>query len=116
MSQIRKRTLSSSVRFLLHGKSKTMTMNTNESSGNCSDTDVFTTYDLGLSTALLTVGYKLQNLDRSNGRRVLFVFEHKAGIEIASNRFFSDELKVKARSYFDNLKAIKTKLYSDERA
>lgn len=88
-------------------------MNKAKSSEENSDDDVFTTYDLGLSTALLTIGYKLQNLDRSNGRRVLFVFEHKKGIENASNRFFSDDLKVKARSYFDNLKAIKTKLYSN---
>ncbi len=88
-------------------------MNKEKSNEENSGDDVFTTYDLGLSTALLTVGYKLQNLDRSNGRRVLFVFEYKKGIEIASNRFFSDDLKVKARSYFDNLKAIKTKLYSD---
>jgi hypothetical protein len=88
-------------------------MNIDKSRDNNSDSDVFTTYDLGLATALLTVGYKLENLDRSNGRRVLFIFEHKTGIEITSNRFFSDDLKVKARSYFDNLKAIKTKLYSD---
>jgi Domain of unknown function (DUF5659) len=88
----------------------------NDTQADKSKEEVFTTYDLGLVTALITVGYKLKVFDRSNGRRVLFVLEHRKGIEIASNRFFSDELKVKARSYFDNLKAIKTKLYSDERA
>lgn len=76
---------------------------------------VFTTYDLGVSAALLTAGYKLHRLDRthSRDRRVLFVFEHKQGIDDAANRFFSDQLRVKARSYFDNLKALKNKLYSD---
>lgn len=76
---------------------------------------VFTTYDLGVSAALLTAGYKLYRLDRTHARdrRVLFVFEYKQGIEDAANRFFTDQLRVKARSYFDNLKALKNKLYSD---
>lgn len=75
---------------------------------------VFTTYDLGVSAALLTAGYKLHRLDRihARDRRVLFVFEHKQGIEDAASRFFTDQLRVKARSYFDNLKALKSKLYS----
>ena len=75
------------------------------------DNNVFTTYDLGLSAALLASGYKLKNLDRTN-RRALFVFEYKSGIDVATNKFLTDELRVKARSYFDSLKALKSKLYS----
>lgn len=74
--------------------------------------NVFTTYDLGVSSSLLTLGYKLKDLDRSN-RRVLFIFEYKKGIEQSANKFFTDELRVKARSFFDNVKALKNKLYSD---
>jgi len=76
---------------------------------------VFTTYDLGVSSALLTSGYKLLRLDRvhSRDRKVLFVFEYKDGIDITANNFFNDKLRVKARSYFDNLKALKNKLYSE---
>jgi hypothetical protein len=85
-----------------------MRMNTNQTE----DSNVFTTYDLGVSAALLTAGYKLRGLNRSNNRRVLFVFEYKDGIEISANRFYTDELRVKARSYFDNLKALKSKLYA----
>lgn len=85
-----------------------MTMNKNKRE----DENVFTTYDLGLSSALLAFGYKLKDLDRSN-RRALFIFEHKKGIEQSANKFFADELRVKARSYFDSLKALKSKLYSD---
>ena len=73
--------------------------------------NVFTTYDLGVSASLLTLGYKLKNLDRTN-RRALFVFEYKKGIEQSANKFYADELRVKARSYFDSLKALKSKLYS----
>ena len=77
------------------------------------DYDVFTTYDLGVASALLTSGYKLLDVDRTNNRKVLFIFEQKADIEKVANSFFTDELRVKARSYFDNLKALKSKLYSD---
>lgn len=77
------------------------------------DHDVFTTYDLGVAAALLTSGYKLLDVDRTNNRKVLFVFEQKTNIEKTANRFFTDELRVKARSYFDNVKALKSKLYSD---
>jgi hypothetical protein len=75
------------------------------------DQNVFTTYDLGVSAGLLTKGYKLRSLDKSN-RRALFIFEHKKGIEKSANDFFTNDLNVKARSYFDNLKALKSKLYS----
>lgn len=88
-------------------------MNKQKNSEENSDTDVFTTYDLGLAGALLTVGYKLQGLDRTNNRRALFMFVHKQGIDVSANRFFTDDLRVNARSYFDNLKALKNNLYSD---
>lgn len=74
---------------------------------------IFTTYDLGVSAALLSAGFELQGLERTNPRKVLFVFKHKKDIEKYANNYFSDKLKVKARSYFDNLKALKNKLYSD---
>lgn len=79
---------------------------------NHEDSTVYTTYDLGASAALLASGYKLKELGRSHNRRALFVFEYKDDIEVAVNRYFADELKVKARSYFDSLKALKSKLYS----
>lgn len=75
--------------------------------------EIFTTYDLGVSAALLSAGYKLNGLDRSNPRRSLFIFQHTPTIEADANKYFSDQLQVKARSYFDNLKALKNKLYSD---
>ena len=85
-----------------------MTMNKNI----LKDHNVFTTSDLGVAAALLTSGYKLLDVDRTN-RKALFMFEQKANIDKVANSFFTDELRVKARSYFDNVKALKSKLYSD---
>ena len=74
---------------------------------------VFTTYDLGVSTALLCAGFQLLSMDKKNVRKALFVFKKDDGIEDVADRYFSDRLEVKARSFFDHLKALKNKLYSE---
>ena len=75
---------------------------------------VFTTYDLGVSTALLCAGFELLSVDRNSSlRKALFIFKRESDIEDVANKYFSDKLKVKARSYFDHLKALKNKLYSE---
>ena len=73
---------------------------------------VYTTYDLGVSTALLCAGFELISVDKTNPRKALFVFKREKGIEETANKYFSDKLDVKARSFFDHLKALKNKLYS----
>ena len=73
---------------------------------------VFTTYDLGVSTALLCAGFVLLSVEKDNPRKALFVFQKEKGIEDTANSYFSDRLEVKARSFFDHFKALKNKLYS----
>ena len=74
---------------------------------------VFTTYDLGVSTALLCAGFELLSLDKANPKKALFIFKKADSIEDVADRYFSDRLEVKARSFFDHLKALKNKLYSE---
>lgn len=73
---------------------------------------VFTTYDLGVSTALLCAGFELLSVDKENPRKALFIFKKADLIEEIADQYFSDRFEVKARSYFDHLKALKNKLYS----
>ena len=74
---------------------------------------VWTTYDLGVSAALLCADFELLAVQKSNPRKALFVFKKENSIEDVANRYFSDKLEIKARSYFDHLKALKNKLYSE---
>ena len=74
---------------------------------------VFTTYDLGVSTALLCADFELLSVDKENPRKALFIFKKTNSIESVANQYFSDRLEVKARSFFDHLKALKNKLYSE---
>ena len=71
---------------------------------------VWTTYDLGVSTALLCAGFELLSLKKTNPRKALFVFRKAKNIDETANAYFTDQLEVKARSFFDNLKALKNKL------
>lgn len=73
----------------------------------------FKTFDLGASTALLCEGFELVSVDKSYPRRSQFIFKRDDRIEATANEYFSDRLQVRARSFFDHLKALKNKLYSD---
>lgn len=74
---------------------------------------VFTTYDLGVSTALLCAGFELLSIDKENPRKALFIFQKVDGIEDVADQYFADRLELKARQFFDTIKALKNKLYSE---
>jgi hypothetical protein len=74
---------------------------------------VWTTYDLGVSTALLCAGFGLLSLNRTNPRKVIFIFRKAKNIDETANAYFADQLKLNARSFFDQLKALKNRLYSE---
>ena len=76
-------------------------------------TSVFTTYDIGVSTALLCADFELLTVKKDNPKKALFVFRKEVGIEEITDKYFADRLEVKARSFFDNLKALKNKLYDN---
>lgn len=75
-------------------------------------TETFTTYDLGVSAALLCADFELLTVDKDKPEKALFIFRRETKIEEIANSYFSNKLNVKARSYFDHLKALKNKLYS----
>jgi len=73
---------------------------------------VFSTSDIGVATVLLCADCELLDVEKSNPRKAMFIFRRKIGIEEIANKYFADRLEVKARSFFDNLKALKNKLYN----
>lgn len=74
---------------------------------------VFTTYDLGCSTALVCAGFELLGIEKTNPKKALFTFKREGHIDEVANSYFADKLEVKARSFFDSLKALKNKLYGN---
>lgn len=72
----------------------------------------FYSYDLGCCAALVSYGHELISLDKQNSGRTMFIFIRSRGIGGAVEDYWSDKLQVSARSYFDNLKMLKNRLYS----
>src|SRR3989344_7009716 len=77
------------------------------------NSDFFYTFDLGLSAALVSVGFSLVSLDRENLRKVQFVFRRGDGMDAVVDAYWADRLEVKTRTYFDTLKMLKNRLYSE---
>ena len=73
----------------------------------------FSTFDLGLATVLITVGYKLIRMEKSNPKKVKFVFEKDKDIERTIEDFWNDELKVRAQTLLNNQKVLKNRIYSN---
>lgn len=73
----------------------------------------FCTFDLGLSAALISVGFSLVSLDHGNLRKVQFIFRRGDGMDEVIDAYWADRLEVKSRTYFDTLKMLKNRLYSE---
>lgn len=70
--------------------------------------------DLGLATALCCKGYNLYTLDKQDPRKVSFIFKRSFGIEEDADAYWSKDLEIKARDYFDTLRTLKNRIYSSE--
>ena len=71
------------------------------------------TFDLGAAASLVTAGFEIVSLDKANPHKVQFVFHREAGIEKVVDDYWADRLEVKARSFFDNIKMLKNRIYSE---
>lgn len=73
----------------------------------------FSTFDLAASAALLSAGFDLISLDKSNPRKVMFIFREQTGIQKVIEDYWANRLEVKARTFFDNIKMLKNRIYSE---
>lgn len=71
------------------------------------------TFDLGAAALLVTAGFELIGLDKTNPRKVQFVFNRAKGIEKVVDGYWTDKAEVEARSFFDNIKMLKNRIYSE---
>jgi len=72
----------------------------------------FSTFDLGLATVLVTLGYELLRLDKSNPKKVSFIFKNDENIEQVMTDYFNDKIKLPAQTLFNNQKNLKNRIYS----
>jgi hypothetical protein len=70
----------------------------------------YQTSDLACAAAL-SLFLPLHDVDKQDPRRAYFIFERTAELEGIVAKFQRRELQVEPRAYFDQIKALKTRLY-----
>ena len=67
--------------------------------------------DLGLAAALVTDGFEVQQTEKEL-KSVYFLFNKSQELDNAISDYWSNKLIVPARSYFDNTKMLKNRIYN----
>ena len=74
--------------------------------------DLFITFDIGLSAALISLGYELKNVDKTNLKKSKFIFGRDEHIDKMINEYWSGKLLLPARTLIENIKMLKNRIYS----
>ena len=69
--------------------------------------------DLGLAAALVSSGFEVREIEQVMGGQAYFVFARTTELSHALTSYWEDTLDIKARRYFDNIKMLKSRIYSD---
>lgn len=72
----------------------------------------FITYDLGLASVLITLGYTLWDIDKTNPQKSQFIFSRDEHLDKMVNQYWDNTLTLPARSLLENQKMLKNRLYS----
>jgi hypothetical protein len=70
-------------------------------------------HDLGLAAALVSCGFRLRATDRDQNGRLNFMFGQTDELTKDIDAYWADTLVVKARTYSDNIKMLKSRIYSE---
>jgi hypothetical protein len=73
----------------------------------------YKTSDLGLVTTL-SLFFPVRTIDRSNPRKVLFVFDQTDELNDFVNKYWRSEITVEPQTFTNQIKNIKTRIYSGE--
>ncbi len=91
-----------------------MIINKFETNRDENRTELFITQDLNLATCLISLDYELRSIDKTNPQKNQFLFQRYPGLEIAIEHYWNDNLKINARTLFDNQRLLKNRIYAAE--
>lgn len=75
--------------------------------------DYYCTSDLALATAI-SLWYPIDAIDRQNPHKATFLFMRDEKLDELLEAYWKRELRVEPQTYFNQLKAIKARLYSEK--
>lgn len=75
--------------------------------------NIFTSSDLALTT-VVSLFFPIVAINKQNPRKAEFLFNRTKELNEFIDRYWKKELLVEPRAYFDQLKAIKARLYAND--
>lgn len=75
--------------------------------------DYYQTSDIALAT-IVSLSFPLVRITPQSNSKSLFVFERSKELEKLIEDYWSGTLKIEPKVYFNQLKTIKTRLYSEK--
>lgn len=72
----------------------------------------FKSSDLALCATLCTHGYNIENIDRQNPKKIVFIIKKDKRLDNLIQKYWTHQLKVEPLSFFNFLKEIKTRIYN----
>lgn len=73
----------------------------------------YQTSDLSLATTL-SLWCPIEDIDRSNPRKALFIFRKTSELEKLVDQYFRNEIKISPQTYFNQLRVVKARLYDSK--
>ena len=74
--------------------------------------DYFSTSDLNLATTI-SLWYPIDIIDHTNPRKATFLFKKNENLDELLESYWRRELKIEPQAYFNQLKAVKARLYGE---
>ncbi|MFC1810736.1 DUF5659 domain-containing protein [Patescibacteria group bacterium] len=72
----------------------------------------FITHDAYLASVLLSEGFVIDSMDKTNLNKVSFIFNRETALDDVIQAYWAKELKVEPQMLFANYKQIKNRIYS----
>jgi len=74
----------------------------------------YSTPDLALSTTLFTLNFQPVSIDRSDSKKVKFIFKKNKDLIIAIEKFWAGKLLVEPVKFYQCLKLLKGRIYNHD--
>lgn len=76
--------------------------------------EIFETTDLAIIIVLTLKDFPIERLDRTDPRRVKFVFKKNEELNQVIEDYWKGKIKVDPKRFFQELKILKTRIYCNE--
>lgn len=74
---------------------------------------MFSTYCIFTSATILSLGFQLEAIDKSNPRKVEFCFPRSPQLDTVIQAYWAKQLQCEPQALFSNLKMLKNRIFSN---